>query len=110
VAKVAKNTEADAAVKILVEHLDLTPRQAEVLHWVAEGKTNQEISIITACSFFTVKNHLKSIFDRLGVHSRVAAAACCYRVLVAVQLGGKPPKRPKCAAPTRASRPVRRSS
>lgn len=57
----------------------LTQRQAEVLHWVAEGKTNTEIGTILGCSFFTVKNHLKEIFQRLGVHSRTAAAAAAYR-------------------------------
>ena len=64
---------------MLLERLDLTPRQAQVLHWIAEGKTNAEIAVILDCSFFTVKNHLKEIFQRLGVHSRTAAAACAYR-------------------------------
>ncbi len=60
--------------------LELTHRQSEVLHWIAEGKTNDEISLILGCSFFTVKNHVKKIFQRLGVHSRTAAAASAYRV------------------------------
>lgn len=51
-----------------------------MLHWIAEGKTNAEIAIILECSFFTVKNHLKDIFQRLGVSSRTGAAACAYRV------------------------------
>lgn len=66
----------------LLEPLGLTPRQAEVLHWMAEGKTNEEIALILECSFFTVKNHLKEIFQRLGVHSRTSAAACAYRTLI----------------------------
>ncbi|MBS0173751.1 MAG: helix-turn-helix transcriptional regulator [Nitrospira sp.] len=66
------------AVHVL-EKLGLTPRQAEVLHWIAEGKTNEEISQILECSFHTVKNHVKEIFQRLGVSSRTAAAACAYR-------------------------------
>lgn len=65
---------------VLANRLYLTRRQAEVLHWVAEGKTNTEISTILGCSFFTVKNHIKEIFQRLGVHSRTAAAAAAYRV------------------------------
>jgi DNA-binding CsgD family transcriptional regulator len=73
----------DAAMDRLADHLQLTRRQAEVLHWVAEGKTNMEISIILSCSFFTVKNHLKVIFLHLGVSSRTGAAACAYRVLIA---------------------------
>ena len=66
-----------------MRHLQLTHRQAEVLHWVADGKTNDEISVILGCSFFTVKNHLRKIFQHLGVHSRTAAAAGAYRAHIA---------------------------
>ena len=61
----------------------MTPRQAEVLHWIAEGKTNAEIATILGCSVETVKNHVKQIFQRLGVHSRTAAAAYAYRQILA---------------------------
>lgn len=67
------------AAKLLAARLGLTSRQAEVLHWIAEGKTNSEIGLILDCSIFTIKNHTKEIFRRLGVHTRVAAAACAYR-------------------------------
>ncbi len=73
--------------------LSLTQRQAEVLHWIAEGKTNDEIGTILECSVHTAKNHMKDIFDRLGVSSRTAAAACVYRIHV-----GKVP--PPSAQPT----------
>ncbi len=72
-----------SAAQILQQQLNLTPRQAQVLHWIAEGKTNAEIADILDCSFFTVKNHLKDIFQRLGVSSRTGAAACAYRVHIA---------------------------
>lgn len=72
-----------ASVDLLMRHLELTHRQAEVLHWVADGKTNDEISVILGCSFFTVKNHLRKIFQHLNVHSRTAAAACAYRAHIA---------------------------
>lgn len=68
-----------ATLALLMQRLELTHRQAEILHWIAEGKTNDEIRIILGCSFYTVKNHLRKIFQRLGVHSRTAAAACAYR-------------------------------
>lgn len=84
-----------AAVHTLERALRLTPRQAEVLHWLAEGKTNQEISEILECSFFTVKNHLKGIFRQLGVPSRVSAAACAYRAHIAeADAGSKEGKSP----------------
>lgn len=62
-----------------------------MLHWIAEGKTNQEISIILECSFFTVKNHVKELFQRLGVHTRVGAAACAYRAHLAEEAAGLAP-------------------
>lgn len=67
------------AVGILASELQITQRQAEVLHWIAEGKSNGEIATILGCSINTVKAHLKDIFQRLGLHSRSAATACAYR-------------------------------
>jgi DNA-binding CsgD family transcriptional regulator len=46
--------------------LTLTPREEEIMKWVAEGKTNWEISIILRVSLNTVKFHLKNIYDKLG--------------------------------------------
>ena len=46
--------------------LSLTPREEEIMKWVAEGKTNWEISIILHVSLNTVKFHLKNIYDKLG--------------------------------------------
>jgi DNA-binding NarL/FixJ family response regulator len=54
--------------------LGLTARVAEVLLWVAQGKTNGEIGQILGISESTVKKHLLEIFDRLGVETRSAAA------------------------------------
>lgn len=77
----------------------LTSRQAEVLHWIAEGKTNGEIATILGCSAETVKNHVKQIFQRLGVHSRTAAAAYAYRQIIAeaerLRSATPPPVQPK---------------
>ncbi|MCX6853329.1 MAG: helix-turn-helix transcriptional regulator [Verrucomicrobia bacterium] len=68
-----------AAIAVIQNKLNLTPRQSEVLYWMAEGKTNEEISIILECSFFTVKSHAKAIFRLLQVDSRTAAAAFAHR-------------------------------
>lgn len=51
----------------------LTHRQAQILHWVREGKTNPEIGIILGISSLTVKKHLEHIYARLGVETRTAA-------------------------------------
>lgn len=53
--------------------LGLTPREAEVLSWVAQGKTNREIGMILGSSARTVQKHLEHIFQKIGVESRTAA-------------------------------------
>ena len=53
--------------------LGLTPRVAEVLLWVAQGKTNADIATILGISESTVKKHLLEIFQVLGVETRSAA-------------------------------------
>jgi len=53
----------------------LTPREAEVLSWLAKGKTNRDIGDILGLSHRTVNKHLEHIFEKLGVETRAAAAA-----------------------------------
>jgi len=58
-----------------LQSLGLTPREAEVLFWVCQGKTNSEICGVLDMKLFTVKKHLENIFDKLGVDNRTAACA-----------------------------------
>lgn len=51
----------------------LTPRERDVMQWVANGKTNQEIAAILDMGEQTVKTHLKRIFQKLGVDNRTSA-------------------------------------
>lgn len=53
----------------------LTDREREVFDLLAEGKTNKEIAEKLFITTNTVKRHLKSIFEKLDVHTRSAAAA-----------------------------------
>lgn len=55
--------------------LGLTPREAEVLSWVCEGKTNDEIAIILGAKPGTVRKHVENIHRKLGVENRASAAA-----------------------------------
>ena len=64
---------ADATPAALAPALGLTPREAELLSWVVQGKTNPEIGIILGIQLTTVKKHLESIFAKLGVENRTAA-------------------------------------
>jgi DNA-binding CsgD family transcriptional regulator len=58
----------------------LTKREAEVLQWLAAGKSNKDIGTILAISPRTVEKHLGRIFQYLGVETRTAAAAEFYRL------------------------------
>jgi len=53
----------------------LTPREAEVLGWVAHGKKDAEIARLLFISPHTVGKHMEHIFEKLGVRTRTAAAA-----------------------------------
>ena len=61
--------------------LGLTAREAEVLYWITEGKTNPEIAIILDSSINTVKKHANNLFTKLGVETRTAAARAALQVL-----------------------------
>lgn len=64
---------ADATPAALEAALGLTPREAEILSWVVQGKTNPEIGLILGIQLTTVKKHLESTFVKLGVENRTAA-------------------------------------
>ena len=59
----------------------LTPRETEVLSWIAKGKTNRDVAEILGMSPRTVNKHLEHVFEKLGVETRAAAAALASREL-----------------------------
>ncbi len=67
---------------LLQNQLDLTTRAAEVLYWVANGKTNKEIGEILGMSPRTVNKHLEQVYPALGVENRTSAAGVALRILV----------------------------
>jgi DNA-binding CsgD family transcriptional regulator len=58
-----------------------TPREAEVLEWLIEGKRNNEIAVILNASPRTIAKHVEHIFAKLGVETRTAAAARAMEIL-----------------------------
>lgn len=64
-----------------LQTLGLTPREAEVLYWITEGKTNPEIATILDTTLHTVKKHNNKLFAKLGVETRMAAARLAMSVL-----------------------------
>jgi len=67
--------------------LGLTPRAAETLLWLAQGKTNPNIATILGISESTIKKHVQEVFDKLGVETRGAAAVRALEALSAKSLG-----------------------
>jgi len=61
--------------------LGLTPRAAEALLWVAQGKTNGDIATILGISESTVKKYVLEIFAKLGVETRSAATLRALEIL-----------------------------
>jgi DNA-binding CsgD family transcriptional regulator len=62
------------------EHLGLTPREAEVLALVAAGRSNRQIAEALFISPKTASVHVSNILVKLGVHTRVEAAAVAHRL------------------------------
>ena len=51
----------------------LTPRQLELLDWMAQGRDNAQIAALMGLSEKTVRNHISAVFARLGVATRAQA-------------------------------------
>jgi transcriptional regulator EpsA len=65
---------ADEAIAVPCA-LELSPREREILVSLSRGSTNSDIAEALHISLFTVKNHLKRIFRKIGVSNRTQAAA-----------------------------------
>lgn len=72
---------ASASLAERVARADLTARESEVLHWLAEGLGNKAIARRLAVAEGTVKTHMKAVLTKLGADSRTQAAR------IAVQRG-----------------------
>jgi DNA-binding CsgD family transcriptional regulator len=53
----------------------LTPREREILLWVARGKSNREIAAVLYLAPGTIRKHLDNVYDKLGVRNRAGAVA-----------------------------------
>jgi len=56
------------------DHERLTPRENEVLTYLSKGFTIKEIANLMGIKWFTVNDHIKSIYKKLNVSSRAEAA------------------------------------
>ncbi len=64
-----------------LEALGISPREAEVLLWVAQGKSNADTGAILGLSPATVKRHMVHIFEKIGVENRTSAVLRALEVL-----------------------------
>jgi DNA-binding NarL/FixJ family response regulator len=78
--RVGQGNAVDEA-ELLRREFALTGREAEVLLWIARGKSNKDISGVLQISPRTVNKHLEQIFEKLGVENRASAAAVTIRAL-----------------------------
>lgn len=76
-----KSHEPAEDVQTLKQQFSVTGREADVLLWIANGKTNREIGQILEMSPRTVNKHLEQIFKKLGVENRTSAAAIAIRCM-----------------------------
>ena len=51
----------------------LTSREQEILSHVSKGLLDKEIAHLLSISIWTVHNHVKNIYEKLGVHNRTEA-------------------------------------
>ncbi len=55
------------------EHETLTPRESEILSYLAQGLSALEIAGMLNISQLTVRTHIRNLIEKLGVHSRLEA-------------------------------------
>ena len=67
-------TSKPVPIEKQIDHERLTPRESEVLTYLSKGFTIKEIASLMGIKWFTVNDHIKSIYKKLNVSSRAEAA------------------------------------
>ncbi len=57
----------------MLEHLNLTKRETEILFYISQGKANKDVAFLCNISPRTVQKHVENIYTKLGVETRNAA-------------------------------------
>ena len=68
---ISELVDQDALREFTFDDSDLTSREREVLHLIAEGKTNGDIAAVLPISPHTVTRHRANLMKKLNVHNRV---------------------------------------
>src|SRR5262245_38223182 len=61
-------------LKAALRSPELTPREAEVLFWISQGKSNHDIGVILGAKTGTICKHVGHILSKLNVENRTSAA------------------------------------
>jgi len=69
----------------VASHFGLTPRQGEVLYWIAQGKSNEEIGLIIGARIRTIAKHVEHILARIGVENRSSASRLWHEFIASLQ-------------------------
>jgi DNA-binding CsgD family transcriptional regulator len=64
-----------------LEQLSITEREAEILFWITQGKSDNVIALLCGISSRTVQKHIENIYTKLGVESRTEAMLKALEVL-----------------------------
>lgn len=80
----SQNTRIDPSV--LEDSLPITRREAEILLWLAHGKTNREIAEILGMSPRTVNKHLEHMYPKIGASNRTAAASVAIQTMFGMRI------------------------
>jgi NarL family two-component system response regulator LiaR len=72
-----RNTHARPEGELLLRRL--TPRETEILRYLAVGETTTQVARHLRISALTVQTHVKSILAKLGVHSKIEAVTLAWR-------------------------------
>jgi DNA-binding CsgD family transcriptional regulator len=75
VAVVIEPAQSSEIAPIIIEAYSLTPREREVVGALARGDTTSEIAARLFLSQHTVRDHIKTVFDKVGVSSRAELVA-----------------------------------
>jgi len=95
-----RETVQTVDAELLLE-LGLTRKEAEVLFWASQGKSNGDIAIILASKVRTVAKHLERVFAKLMVENRTAAVrAALEQISISESFGGQSPPSINGAAAT----------
>jgi ligand-binding sensor domain-containing protein/DNA-binding CsgD family transcriptional regulator len=68
--RMAARIRSEAAMEKFLEKYDISQREKEIIHLLLKGKSNKEIENALFIAMGTVKNHIYSIYQKIGVRNR----------------------------------------